>query len=255
LPLPLVIPEVMALQTLADVQTLMRHLPEDRRERSTWRHVAAQLEAATLKGDTKDVAIALRMVLTLEGIEWHPKSGRAASPPPWSVEGHQLVSQIVNTIGCRNFDNQLGGDYENPNHSGVGNARRLRARRDINSRAECRREAAGRLLHRRGYRHKGSLGDLTEADRDGRALRRRAGLPEAGLHFRDNRAVISSCGPKRHLVRRGGLDARVGFEKTVRQSSGSNTLSEASSINAGSSTHERNRLTVTLGFNSRNPRK
>jgi hypothetical protein len=35
LPLPLVIPEVMALQTLADVQTLMRHLPEDRRERST----------------------------------------------------------------------------------------------------------------------------------------------------------------------------------------------------------------------------
>jgi hypothetical protein len=107
LPLPLVIPELMALQTLADVQTLMRHLPEDRRERSTWRHVAAQLEAATLKGDTKDVAIALRMVLTLEGIEWHPKSGRAASPPPWSVEGHQLVSQIVNTIGCRNFDNQL----------------------------------------------------------------------------------------------------------------------------------------------------
>src|SRR5271170_3309319 len=48
LPLPLVIPEVMALQRLADVQTLMRHLPEDRRERSTWRHVAAQLEKAAL---------------------------------------------------------------------------------------------------------------------------------------------------------------------------------------------------------------
>ena len=73
LPLPLVIPELMALQTLADVQTLMRHLPEDRRERSTWRHVAAQLKAAALKGDTKDVAIALRMVLTLED--------DAASPP------------------------------------------------------------------------------------------------------------------------------------------------------------------------------
>ena len=39
LPLPVVIPEVMALQTLADVQTLMRHLPEDRRERSAWRHL------------------------------------------------------------------------------------------------------------------------------------------------------------------------------------------------------------------------
>jgi hypothetical protein len=73
LPLPLVIPEVMALQTLADVQTLLRHLPEDRRERSTWRHVAAQFEKAALKGDTKDLAIALRMVLMLEGIEWRPK--------------------------------------------------------------------------------------------------------------------------------------------------------------------------------------
>ena len=78
LPLPLVIPEVMALQTLADVQTLMRHLPEGRRERSTWRHVAAKLEDAALKGDTNDVAIALRMVLMLEGIEWHPKSDPAA---------------------------------------------------------------------------------------------------------------------------------------------------------------------------------
>ena len=65
----------MALQTLADVQTLMRHLPEDRRERSTWRHVAAQLEKAALKGDTTDVALALRVVLTLD----HPKSNCAAS--------------------------------------------------------------------------------------------------------------------------------------------------------------------------------
>ena len=42
LPLPMVIPEVMALQTLADVQKLMRHLPADRRERSTWRHIASE---------------------------------------------------------------------------------------------------------------------------------------------------------------------------------------------------------------------
>ena len=42
LPLPMVIPEMMALQTLADVQKLMRHLPADRRERSTWRHIASE---------------------------------------------------------------------------------------------------------------------------------------------------------------------------------------------------------------------
>ncbi len=48
LPLPIVIPEVIALHTLADVQTLMRHLPEDRRERSTWRYVATKLKAAAI---------------------------------------------------------------------------------------------------------------------------------------------------------------------------------------------------------------
>ena len=32
------------------------------------------------------------------------------------------MSQIVNTISCRNFENQLGGDSENSNHSGVGDA-------------------------------------------------------------------------------------------------------------------------------------
>jgi len=70
LPQPIVIPEVMALRTLADVQALMGHLPEDHRERTTWRYAAAMLEAGALKGDTKDIAIALRMVLMLEGIEW-----------------------------------------------------------------------------------------------------------------------------------------------------------------------------------------
>ena len=36
----------MTLATLADVQTLMRHLPEDRRERSIWRYTVAQLESS-----------------------------------------------------------------------------------------------------------------------------------------------------------------------------------------------------------------
>ena len=31
----------MTLKTLADVREILRHLPEDRRARPTWRHVAA----------------------------------------------------------------------------------------------------------------------------------------------------------------------------------------------------------------------
>jgi hypothetical protein len=69
-PQPIVLPEVMASRTLADVQALMRYLPEDRRERTTWCYAAAMLEAAALKGDPKDVVIALRMVLMLDGVEW-----------------------------------------------------------------------------------------------------------------------------------------------------------------------------------------
>ncbi len=60
LPRPLVIPRVMTLKTLADVHVLMQHLPEDRRECSTWRYVAAQLDQAAAGADTVDVAIALR---------------------------------------------------------------------------------------------------------------------------------------------------------------------------------------------------
>jgi hypothetical protein len=53
--------------------TLMRHLPEDRRARSTWRHVAAELEqAAAGRADTADVAVALRLVLMLENVECRP---------------------------------------------------------------------------------------------------------------------------------------------------------------------------------------
>jgi hypothetical protein len=38
----------MTLKTLADVRTLLRHLPEDRRARSTWRYVAQQLAEAAV---------------------------------------------------------------------------------------------------------------------------------------------------------------------------------------------------------------
>jgi hypothetical protein len=73
LPRPLVIPKVMTLKTLADVRDLIKHLPKDHREKSTWQHVAKQLNAAALgEVDTIDVAVPLQMVLTMEGVECRP---------------------------------------------------------------------------------------------------------------------------------------------------------------------------------------
>jgi hypothetical protein len=65
----------MTLKTLADVRALIeRHLPEDRRERPTWRHVAGQITAAAWGTvDVADAIIALRMVLSMEGVECRPK--------------------------------------------------------------------------------------------------------------------------------------------------------------------------------------
>jgi hypothetical protein len=73
LPRPLVIPEIMTLKTLADVQELMRRLPEDRLQRQMWRHVALQLKQAAADGDTTKVAVSLRMVLSMEGVECVPQ--------------------------------------------------------------------------------------------------------------------------------------------------------------------------------------
>jgi hypothetical protein len=75
LPRPLVIPGVMNLVTLANVRRLIeRHLPEDRRNLPTWRHVRAELAKAAAGVDTADaadVSIALRMVLSMEGVRCH----------------------------------------------------------------------------------------------------------------------------------------------------------------------------------------
>jgi hypothetical protein len=51
LPRALNIPSVMTLRSLADVRELMRHLPRERRERETWRHVSDQLAKAAKGGD------------------------------------------------------------------------------------------------------------------------------------------------------------------------------------------------------------
>ena len=60
----------MKLVTPADVRTLIGHVPTERREMMTWRYVASQLgEAAAGAIDTAHVAVALRLVLMMEGIE------------------------------------------------------------------------------------------------------------------------------------------------------------------------------------------
>ena len=73
LPRPLKIPSVMTLRTLADVRELMQHLPRERRERETWRHVSDQLAKAAKGGDINSAVVALRLVLELERVPCLPK--------------------------------------------------------------------------------------------------------------------------------------------------------------------------------------
>jgi hypothetical protein len=74
LPRPLIIPKVMTLATLADVRTLIaKHLPTHFRDKRSWRHVAAELDKAAAGGDTAEASLALRMALSLEGVECRPK--------------------------------------------------------------------------------------------------------------------------------------------------------------------------------------
>ena len=58
----------MTLTTLADVRELMRHLPAEHRGRHTWRYVA-WFEKAAADAAVVDVAMALRLALSLEGVE------------------------------------------------------------------------------------------------------------------------------------------------------------------------------------------
>jgi hypothetical protein len=73
LPRSLVIPKLMTLRTLADVRTLLRHLPAATRAKSTWQHVADELTKAAAGDDPRDVYIALQMVFELERIPWRIK--------------------------------------------------------------------------------------------------------------------------------------------------------------------------------------
>jgi hypothetical protein len=63
----------MDLVTLTDVRTLLRHLPKATRDTSTWHHVATELDKAAAGANTADVAVALQMVLSMEGVECRVK--------------------------------------------------------------------------------------------------------------------------------------------------------------------------------------
>ncbi len=73
----------MTLRMLAGVRELMRHLPVEHRSKSAWHHVAAELDKAAAGADTADVSTALRMALSLEGVQYRPKvtkpNGRASN--------------------------------------------------------------------------------------------------------------------------------------------------------------------------------
>jgi hypothetical protein len=64
----------MTLRTLADAREPKRHLPEENRNKSTWRYVASQLDKAAVgKLHGVEVEIALRLVLMLEGVKCRPR--------------------------------------------------------------------------------------------------------------------------------------------------------------------------------------
>jgi hypothetical protein len=69
LPRPLTIPDVIDLVTLADVRTLLEHLPNSARTRPTWQHVEAGLKQAASGGDITELWASLQMILMLENIE------------------------------------------------------------------------------------------------------------------------------------------------------------------------------------------
>ena len=73
LPRPLKIPTVTTLRTLADVRTLLSHVPAERRRLATWRHVAKCFDDAARGGDIANAVVALQMVLSLERVPCLPQ--------------------------------------------------------------------------------------------------------------------------------------------------------------------------------------
>jgi hypothetical protein len=73
LPQPLVIPGFMTLAMLADVRTLLDHVPAEHREQENWRYVATKLDEAARGASVVELFAVLRAVLTMEGIAYRPQ--------------------------------------------------------------------------------------------------------------------------------------------------------------------------------------
>ena len=65
---------ILTLATVGDVRDLIvKRLPEESREKSTWQYVAGLALDTANGADGADLSVALRMVLSLEGIASRPK--------------------------------------------------------------------------------------------------------------------------------------------------------------------------------------
>jgi len=73
LPRPLKIPTIATLRTLGDIRALLGNLPAERRQQSTWRHVADRLNEAARGGNINDAVTSLRLVLQLERVPCLPQ--------------------------------------------------------------------------------------------------------------------------------------------------------------------------------------
>ena len=73
LPRPLKIPTIVTLRTLGDIRGPLGHLPADRRQQKTWRHVADRVADAARGGDVNEAVMALRLVLQLERVPCLPQ--------------------------------------------------------------------------------------------------------------------------------------------------------------------------------------
>jgi hypothetical protein len=73
LPRSLKLPTITTLRTLGDIRAMLSRLPAERRQQSTWRHVADRLQLAARGGDINDAVISLRLVLQLERVPCLPQ--------------------------------------------------------------------------------------------------------------------------------------------------------------------------------------
>ena len=70
LPQPLTIPDIMTIETLADVRVLIGHVPAERRKISTWQHVEKTLQACADGDDVENVSVAMQLAFQLERVPY-----------------------------------------------------------------------------------------------------------------------------------------------------------------------------------------